>query len=119
MTAVLDGGYANPEFTFGDRVRKIRREVAHMTQAQMAAELGVGAQAYAAWESGRTKPDDVVAVAKRIALRWRGVTAAWVLGVEDGPMPPGPGGGVETQLPGGGFGSPTTGLGIISAKDAA
>lgn len=115
MTAVFDGGYSNPEFTFGDRVRKIRREVAHMTQSEMARELGVGTQAYSAWETGRTKPDDVVAIAKRIALRWRGVTAAWVLGVDDdGPTPPGPGGGAPAPLPDGQSGGGTTGLGIKS-----
>lgn len=30
MTVAV-GEYANPEFSFGDRIRKIRREVAHMT----------------------------------------------------------------------------------------
>lgn len=56
MTVAV-GEYANPEFSFGDRIRKIRREVA---------------QAYSAWESGRTKPDDIVAVAKRIAIALAG-----------------------------------------------
>ncbi|MCG7610387.1 helix-turn-helix transcriptional regulator [Mycobacterium sp. CnD-18-1] len=76
--------YANPGWDFSDRIRKVRRSVARMTQAEMATELGVKQKAYAAWESGQNKPDDIVAVAKRIAFRWRGqVTASWVLGVEE------------------------------------
>lgn len=76
--------YANPDWDFSDRIRKVRRSVARMTQEEMAGELGVTQKAYAAWETGRNKPDDIVAVAKRIAFRWRGqVTASWVLGVED------------------------------------
>lgn len=115
MTVAV-GEYANPEFSFGDRIRKIRREVAHMTQAEMADELGVGMQAYSAWESGRTKPDDIVAVAKRIALRWRGITAGWVLGLDDGgPSPQHPYPGVETQPPSGTRRTGRNGIRIISA----
>ena len=114
MTVAM-GEYANPEFSFGDRIRKIRREVAHMTQAEMADELGVGMQAYSAWESGRTKPDDIVAVAKRIALRWRGITAGWVLGLDDGGSGPHPSPGVETQPPSRSRTSRTNGIRIISA----
>lgn len=109
------GEYTNPEFSFGDRIRKIRREVAHMTQAEMADELGVGMQAYSAWESGRTKPDDIVAVAKRIALRWRGITASWVLGLDDGGPAPHPYPGVETQPPSGARRTERNGIRIISA----
>ena len=69
MTTAVKG-YHIPTWDFSDRLRKIRREVAHLTQEQMAAELGASQRAYAAWETGRTKPDDIVAVAKRIALRW-------------------------------------------------
>ena len=119
MTVAV-GEYENPRFEFSDRLRKVRRDVAQMTQEQMAAELGVTRKAYEAWESGRNIPGDIVAVAKRIAMRWRGVTAAWVLGVDDeSPIPPGPSGGVETQLPDQQNGDPTTGLRIIRAKDAA
>jgi DNA-binding XRE family transcriptional regulator len=82
---VSTGSYHNPQFEFCDRIRKVRREVAHLTQKDMAAELGVNLKAYEAWESGRNRPDDIVAVAKRIALRWRGITAGWILGVDDTP----------------------------------
>lgn len=83
----------NPEFDFSDRIRKVRRTVAQMTQAEMARELGVSQKAYEAWESGRNTPGNIVAVAKRIEVRWRGqVTAAWMLGI-DAPRPgPGDGG---------------------------
>jgi transcriptional regulator with XRE-family HTH domain len=80
-------GYHIPTWDFSDRLRKIRREVAHLTQEQMAAELGASQRAYAAWETGRTKPDDIVAVAKRIALRW-GIPPTWTLGLDDSPPPP-------------------------------
>ena len=86
MTTAVNG-YRVPEWDFSDRLRKIRREVAHLTQEQMAAELGTTQRAYAAWESGRTKPDDIVAVAKRIGLRWR-IPPAWTLGLDDNITPP-------------------------------
>lgn len=83
MTTAVDTS-ANPEFDFGDRLRAVRRKVAKMTQAQMAAELDVARPRYEAWESSRNTPDDIVAVAKRIEFRWRGqVTAAWMLGVDE------------------------------------
>ena len=93
MTVAMDG-YSNPIFDFCDRLRKVRREVAHMTQKEMAHELQVGDKAYEAWEAGRNKPsaDDLITVAKLIADHWPGVTASWVLGVED-PTPPKPPGG--------------------------
>jgi DNA-binding XRE family transcriptional regulator len=83
MTTAVNG-YRIPQWDFSDRLRKIRREVAHLTQQQMATELGASQRAYAAWETGRTKPDDIVAVAKRIALRW-GIPPTWTLGLDDGP----------------------------------
>ena len=105
MTVAM-GGNRNPQFDFCDRIRKVRREVAHMTQKEMAHELQVGDKAYEAWEAGRNKPsaDDIITVAKLIADRWPGVTASWVLGVEDPPPPPPPGGalpfdGVENTAP--------------------
>ena len=85
----------NPEFDFSDRLRKVRRSVARMTQAEMATELGVTQKAYSAWESGRNTPENIVSIAKRIEVRWRGsVTAAWMLGVQENPRPDDPNGGV-------------------------
>lgn len=100
MTRAMDG-YQVPEWDFSDRLRKIRRQVAHLTQEQMAAELGTGQRAYSSWEAGRSKPDDIVAIAKRIALRWR-IPATWTLGLDDGPPPPPPpDGGDALPKPGG------------------
>lgn len=69
-----------PEWTFGDRVRKVRRN-AGVTQAEFAARLGVGAKAASAWESFDRTPREVVSIAKRIELAF-GVPAAWMLGLE-------------------------------------
>lgn len=106
--SIATESYANPDWEFSDRIRKVRRSIAGMTQEQMATELGVTQKAYAAWESGKNKPDDIVAIAKRIAFRWRGrVTASWMLGIEDDTPQPPPGGGVE---PPGGIEPPTYSL---------
>lgn len=93
MTISVDVG-TNPEFDFSDRIRKVRRSVAQLTQAEMARELGVSQKAYEAWESGRNTPGNIVAIAKRIEVRWRGsVTAAWMLGIDETPRPDDPNGG--------------------------
>ena len=83
MTTAVNGFHI-PTWEFSDRLRKIRRAVARLTQEQMAAELGASQRAYAAWETGRTKPDDIVAVAKHIARRW-GIPPTWTLGLDDSP----------------------------------
>lgn len=72
-----------PQWTFGDRIRKIRRDAA-LTQEGFADKIERGDRSVAAWESGRNVPDDVVAVARRIQLVF-GVPAAWTLGLYDGP----------------------------------
>ena len=72
-----------PTFDWGDRMRKIRRDVAHLSQTQMAELLGVKAATYAAWEGGRAKPHAKLAerVAMRLQQRFAGrLSAAWVLG---------------------------------------
>lgn len=58
----------------------------NLHQAEIATRLGVTKAAYAAWESGRTEPRSILAVAKRIEAM-TGIPAAWVLGV-DSPTPP-------------------------------
>lgn len=82
----------NPQWDFGDRLRKVRRSVARMNQREMADALGITQKAYAAWESGLNRPKDIVAVAKQIEHIWPGqVMSAWLLGVEsDGPRHPTP-----------------------------
>lgn len=73
-----------PHWTFGDRLRRVRRE-AGLTQAQMAARLGCGAKAYASWEIDVFSPRDGVAIARRLEAL-TGVPAAWILGVEPRPV---------------------------------
>lgn len=68
-----------PQWTLADRLRKIRRD-RHLTQDQIAAQLGVKPVTWAAWEAGRTRPHDVVELAGLIE-RTYGVPAAWTLGV--------------------------------------
>ena len=70
-----------PQFTFGDHVRKIRRELG-LSQEEFAQPLGVTKVTYGAWETGRNRPGNIVAVAKRIELSY-GVPASWTLGVND------------------------------------
>jgi transcriptional regulator with XRE-family HTH domain len=68
-----------PTWSFADRLRKIRRD-RHLTQEQIAREIGVKAVTWASWEANRNRPGDVVEVAARIERRY-GVPAAWTLGV--------------------------------------
>lgn len=83
-----------PIWTFGERVRKARREVG-LTQEAMAKQLGVGAPAYAAWESGRNMPANLPDVVVRLE-RISGVPRSWFLGwADESPRPDGPGGGAE------------------------
>lgn len=70
-----------PQWTFADRMRKVRTDILDLHQHQMAKELGVTKAAYAAWESGRTQPRDILALARRVELVSR-VPAAWLLGVD-------------------------------------
>lgn len=71
-----------PEWTLGDRLRKIRIEGGFGTQAEFAELIGANLQQYGAWESGRNRPRDIVALAKRIELLAR-VPAEWTLGLDE------------------------------------
>lgn len=79
-----------PEWTFGDRLRKVRRERG-ITQGQAADALGVKASQVASWETAGNNPRDIVATAKRCHLAW-GVSVEWMLGLEtqNTPRPDGP-----------------------------
>ena len=82
--------YDELEWEFGDRIRKVRRKIARMDQVEMAVVLGVSQKVYATWESGRSKPSDIVKISKRIEELWPGrVTAAWMLGIDEAPGPRG------------------------------
>lgn len=76
-----------PQWTFGDRLRKVRRELGD-TQTAFAARLGESSKTYSNWEADRHPPASIVAVAKRIELA-TGVPASWVLGLDvPAPLPP-------------------------------
>ncbi len=87
-----------PEWSFADRLRKVRRD-GRMTIDEMAATLNVGAKAYGAWEAGRNTPADIADVAVRLE-RVTGVPRTWFLGWEtDGaPRPDGPDGGLPSTV---------------------
>ena len=72
-----------PAWSFGDKLRKVRRDIAGMSQTQMADLLAVNPATYSAWEGGRAKPQPRVAeaLAQRLEVRFAGqVSAAWLLG---------------------------------------
>lgn len=83
-----------PSLKMGDRLRVVRREyLGKISQQAMADLLGVPRERYSAWESGMSEPR--TADARRIANVLQsetGVSAAWILGVnENGPTPSGGG----------------------------
>ena len=73
-------------WTFGDRVRKIRR-ASGLSQGDLAALIGTKPNTIANWESTGSGRGEV-AFAKRIELAL-GVPAAWTLGLTDDPRPSG------------------------------
>lgn len=79
-----------PEWTFGDRLRKVRRERG-VSQGDAAEKLGVKPTQIASWETSGNKPRDIVAIAKRCQMAW-GIPAEWMLGLEmrTAPRPDGP-----------------------------
>lgn len=74
-----------PQWTWADRVRKVRRD-AGLSQAELADRLGVTRQAVGLWETGHYEPRDIVRLAQLIEREF-GVSAAWMLGLLDGPGP--------------------------------
>ncbi len=67
-----------PEWTFGDRLRKIRRE-ADLDQGQMATRLGISKGRYANWEIDTARPRDILKIAARIEVEF-GTPRWWILG---------------------------------------
>ncbi|GAA1401786.1 hypothetical protein GCM10009613_60670 [Pseudonocardia kongjuensis] len=85
-----------PRWTFADRMRKVRVDLLEMQQTELARHLGVTRAAYAAWESGRTTPRNILAIARQVEALSE-VPAAWILGV-DSPADPGPDNEPRTDL---------------------
>lgn len=88
MTAETGSGHVYPHWSFGDRVRKART-IAHMTQEEFGAAIGVKMGTLAAWETDRAQPRsrEIIEVVKRIEEVTE-VPVDWLLGiVEDGPPP--------------------------------
>jgi transcriptional regulator with XRE-family HTH domain len=75
-----------PQWTFGDRLRKVRREKG-LSQAELALALDVKGPQIASWETGANNPRDIVTVAKRLQLAL-GVPAEWTLGLDAGSSGP-------------------------------
>lgn len=90
MSNVVQMRHRYPTFSFGERVRKVRRE-SGMTQAEFAEKLGVGRQAYAAWEVDKNQPPRMVEVAEKLE-DLTGVAREWFLGWADNGSPTTPGG---------------------------
>lgn len=78
-------------WTFGDRLRKIRRREG-ISQSEFADALGINRKSVAAWESDINEPRAVLTVARKIEMVF-GVPAAWTLGLSNAntPGPDGPG----------------------------
>ena len=79
------GNIVGPQWDWGDRMRKIRRSVAMLSQSEMAKLLGVKTPTYGAWEGGRNAPSLTLAyrVAKILEDAYPGrVSAGWVLGLD-------------------------------------
>ena len=57
MTSMIVASAAQgPPWSFGDKLRKVRRDVARVSQATMAGILNVNPATYSAWEGGRSTP---------------------------------------------------------------
>lgn len=84
-----------PEWTFAERVRKVRRDLG-LTQEEMAAKLAVGDKRYSAWESGKNTPSDIAEIAVTLE-RVSGVPRTWFLGWADEEAPPPPPPGAELR----------------------
>ena len=77
---------AIPQWTFGDKVRKIRRS-AGMSQVEFAQRIGVKGVTVGSWETNPSEPRGLVALSKRIEMAFGAPgLAEWLLGMDE-PMP--------------------------------
>jgi transcriptional regulator with XRE-family HTH domain len=80
MTAnPADGAAWIPDWTLGDRLRKVRRHLG-ISQSEFAVMIEQNPKSYSSWESDQAQPRQLVSVAKRIEIA-TGVPASWVLGL--------------------------------------
>lgn len=72
-----------PEWSFGDRIRKVRVELG-MDQREFAAKLGIKAPTLSSYEAGRANPRarDLPKLASRLELL-TGVPRSWFMGWND------------------------------------
>lgn len=85
MNLVSERTCVGPQWSLGDRLRKVRRDVAGISQAEMAELLEVPTPTYGTWEGNRALPNRRVAewVARRVEETFPGqVSASWVLGLD-------------------------------------
>lgn len=78
-----------PQWGFSDRVRKVRRDILDINQAQLAAQLEVTSAAVEGWESGRNTPHDITDIAEKLE-RITGVHRTWFLGWVNDDIAPNP-----------------------------
>lgn len=75
----MEQDMAPPTWTFGDRLRKVRRS-RHLSQREFARLLGESEKSVANWEGDVSRPRDVVALSKKVQEVY-GIPADWLLGV--------------------------------------
>ena len=89
MTTQIAPALWQLEWTFGDRLRKVRR-VLGLTTVELGETLGVTGQAVSNLEGRTNTPRQAFEIASRLEQEY-GVPAWWVLGHEKAPNPDGPG----------------------------
>lgn len=86
MTAAVE--VYEPEWSLGDRIAKVRKDVLGLEQEELAEKLGVTGGAVSNWESDTRRPRDLLGVAQQLeelsAETGRRVEAQWVLGLRTG-----------------------------------
>jgi transcriptional regulator with XRE-family HTH domain len=97
MSTHPSSGYV-PEWTDGDKLRKVRRHL-RLTQEEFAEKLGVTVAAYTAWESDRNRITNLKAIARRIK-QMAGTPLWWWFDTEP-PIPPDGGRPVSEEEAGG------------------